>query len=69
VKAPTYLAEDELVKRGLNALMKALGPIETVRFLTMPRAERLESVKRHRQWQATLDQEQFFDKVFGPGQR
>lgn len=60
-----YLPEDELVKRGLAALMQALGPIETMRFLTMPRSQRLESVERHRQWQASLEQEPFFDQVFG----
>ena len=29
-----YLSEDELIQNGLEALMKALGPIETTRFLT-----------------------------------
>jgi hypothetical protein len=64
--ADLYLTEDELIKQALQALMDALGPLETMRFLTLPRAQRLESVKRHRQWQATLDQEQFFEQVFGP---
>jgi hypothetical protein len=27
--------------------------------------DRIESVKRHRRWQAGLDQKQFFDQVFG----
>ena len=45
--------------------MQALGPIEATRFLARPRGRRLESVKRHRQWQATLDRQQFFDQVFG----
>ena len=31
-----YLSEDELIRQGLEALMKALGPIETTRFLTLP---------------------------------
>ena len=61
-----YLAKDELIQQALQALMEALGPIETMRFLTLPRARRTESVKRHRQWQATLDKEQFFEQVFGP---
>jgi hypothetical protein len=64
--ADHYLAEDELIERALQALMDALGPIETMRFLTLPRARRLESVRRHRQWQAMLDREQFFEQVFGP---
>ncbi len=66
MKPVEYLPEDELVERGLEALMQALGPIEATRFLALPRGRRLESVKRHRQWQATLDRQQFFDQVFGP---
>ncbi len=58
--------EDELIKRGLEALMESPGPVEAMRFLTLPRPRRLESVERHRRWQATLDQEKFFDQVFGP---
>ena len=65
MKAQVYLPEDKMIRRGLEALMAALGPVETVRFLTLPRQRRLESVRRHRQWQASLDQEQFFDQVFG----
>lgn len=60
-----YLSEDELIRQGLEALMKALGPIETTRFLTLPHLPRMESVQRHRRWQATLDQETFFAQVFG----
>jgi hypothetical protein len=61
-----YLPEEELIDQALRALMKALGPVEAMRFLALPRARRLESVERHRQWQAGLDQEEFFDQVFGP---
>ena len=65
MKAQVYLPEDKMIRRGLEALMAALGPVETVRFLTLPRRRRLESVRRHRQWQARLGQEWFFDQVFG----
>ena len=61
-----YLSEEELIERGLEALMAALGPVEAIRFLTLPRPRRLESVERHQQWQASLNQDQFFDEVFGP---
>lgn len=60
-----YLPEEDLIERGLEALMQALGPVETMRFLTLSQSKRLESVKRHQQWQATLNQEEFFDQVFG----
>lgn len=61
-----YLVEEDLVDKALAALMKALGPMETMRFLNLPRQRRLESVKRHRQWQTTLNQDEFFHQVFGP---
>lgn len=60
-----YLPEDELIRQGIEALMKALGPIETTRFLALPHPPRTESVQRHRRWQATLDEETFFGQVFG----
>ncbi len=61
-----YLPKEELIERALTALLEALGPVEAMRFLSLPRSRRLESVKRHRQWQATLDQTKFFEQVFGP---
>jgi uncharacterized protein YcgL (UPF0745 family) len=60
-----YLAEEDLIDKALTVLMQSLGPIETMRFLNLPRQRRLESVERHRQWQATLNQEEFFHQVFG----
>jgi len=60
-----YLPEDQVIRRALRALMKSLGPVETARFLNLPRQRRIESVRRHRQLQAQLDQAQFFDQVFG----
>ena len=60
-----YLSEDELIEQAILALFKALGPIEATRFLSLPRQTRLESVKRHHQWQATLNQTEFFYHVFG----
>ena len=68
MKTPPYLQEEELIERALTALLEALGPVEATRFLTLPRTRRLESVKRHRQWQARLNQEQFFERVFGQSQ-
>ncbi len=65
MKPIRYLTEEELIKRGLEALLDALGPIEATRFLNLPRPRRLESVERHRRWQASLDQNQFYDNIFG----
>ncbi len=68
MRAQALLSEEKNVQRGVEALLKALGPVETVRFLTLPR-RRLESVRRHRKWQATLKPEKFFDEVFGTRRR
>ncbi len=68
MKTPAYLPNDELIQKALTALMQALGPVETMRFLTLPRPQRLEAVKRHQQWQETLPQNQFFDQVFAISQ-
>ncbi len=65
VKKYTYLQEEEMIRRAVQALLETLGPIETSRFLTLPRTPRLESVLRHQVWQEGLDKEQFFDQVFG----
>ncbi len=59
-----YLPEDELIRQALVALMNALGPVEATRFLSLTRADRVESVTRHRQWQATLNRDAFFDQIF-----
>jgi len=64
MKTRTYLPEDKIVQRALEALMQALGPVETTRFLTLPRHRRVESVRRHQRWQAKLDQKRFLDEVF-----
>jgi len=65
MKHHTLLQEDEMVRRAIDVLMDALGPIETVRFLTLPRRRRLDSVTRHRQWQDSLDRDHLFDQIFG----
>lgn len=64
MKNHTFLQEDEMIHRAINALLGALGPIETVRFLTLPHRHRLDSVMRHQQWQNGLDKDCFFDQVF-----
>jgi len=56
--------EEVLVKKSLNILIENLGPIETIRFLNIPKEKRIDSVKRHREWQKMLDKEEFFKEVF-----
>jgi hypothetical protein len=63
----TYLPEETMIKRGLEVLMTALGPVKTARLLNLPRQRYGNYVEWHRQWQAGLDPQRFFDEVFGPG--
>jgi len=44
--------------------MRALGPIETARFLNLPSRRILDYVAWHRQWQEGLDMTAFLDEVF-----
>jgi hypothetical protein len=56
MKAIKYMEEDEIVRRGVSALYKELGPMEARRFLTIQRPlQRDDSVQRHRKWQSSLD--------------
>jgi len=64
MKQSQFLSEETLVQRAIAALMDTLGPVETTRFLALPVTKRVESVKRHRAWQAHLEKEQFFNEVF-----
>ncbi len=64
MKKTKYMDEEKIISKAINALYKELGPVETIRFLTLPKSKRLESVKRHREWQKTLDKDLFFDEVF-----
>jgi hypothetical protein len=60
----TYLGEDEMIRRAIEALLRDLGPVEATRFLTLPQKRKVDSVTRHRLWQEDLDQDRFFDQVF-----
>ena len=59
-----YLKEEDNIKKGIDILMKELGPVETARFLNTPKEKRIESVKRHREWQKTLNKDEFFKDIF-----
>lgn len=58
------IPDRELIAKGTEILFKELGYVDTIRFLSMPRAQREESVARHRKWQTSLDKKVFFDGVF-----
>jgi hypothetical protein len=56
--------EEAVIKKGVQVLIKELGPVEALRFMNLPRGKRMESVRRHREWQKLLDKDRFFDEVF-----
>ena len=65
MKPERYMDEEELIQRGVDALIRELGPVEAIRLLNMPRKKRMESVKRHRMWQKQLKRDEFFKEIFG----
>lgn len=56
--------DKDLMKKGAEILFKELGYTDAIRFLSIPRDMREESVKRHRKWQSSLDKNTFFDQIF-----
>jgi hypothetical protein len=65
VKVSVFTDEEQLITKAVDVLVRELGPVEASRFLALPRKKRVESAKRHRQWQAQLQKDEFFDRVFG----
>lgn len=59
-----YMDEETVIKKAMGALIRELGPVEAIRFITMPKMKRMESVKRHREWQKKLIKDKFFEEVF-----
>jgi len=51
-------------EKSKAAYLDVCALMKTTRFLNLRRTRRIESVSRHRRWQATLDKKKFFDKVF-----
>ena len=64
MKTLKYMNEEEIIEKGISILMKELGPVETARFLNIPRDKRIESVKRHRNWQKSLKKDEFLNEIF-----
>jgi hypothetical protein len=56
--------DKELMEKGAKILFKELGYTDAIRFLSIPRDIREESVKRHRKWQKGVDKDVFFDQAF-----
>jgi len=65
MKLTKTVPDNDLMKKGIEILFRELGNVDAIRFLTIPREKRVESVKRHRDWQQTLNKDTFFDEIFG----
>ena len=59
-----YTPEEEIIKKGIEALNSKLGAVDALRFLALPRRKIMESVLRHREWQKGLEKEEFFNEIF-----
>ncbi len=61
------MPDKDLIKKVTELLFKELGYTDAIRFLSLPKEQLQESVKRHRNWQDSLDKETFYDDVFLSG--
>ncbi|MDU9048001.1 MAG: hypothetical protein Q3M30_04070 [Candidatus Electrothrix sp. Rat3] len=64
MKAAAFLTEEELIRKAAEILIEKLGEVEALRFLALPKTQRMESVERHRSWQENLNKEEFFAESF-----
>jgi hypothetical protein len=64
MKTSTFINEEQLINKAIDALVSKLGPVETNRFLSLLKKKRVDSVKRHHQWQAKLNKKQFMEAIF-----
>lgn len=65
MKLTRTVPDNDLIKKGIEILFRELGKVDAIRFLSMSRGKRIESVKRHRNWQQGLEKDLFFDEIFG----
>ena len=65
MKPTKTVPDNDLMKKGIEILFRELGNVDAIRFLSIPREKRVESVKRHKDWQQTLKKDAFFDEIFG----
>lgn len=64
MKNAKYMNEENIIEKGVDLLIKGLGPVQAIRFINISKEVKMESVKRHGLWQKQLDKDKFFKKVF-----
>ena len=68
MKNAQYMEEEAVIRKGIDLLIRELGPLEATRFVNIPREKKVDGVKRHRKWQEQLKKNEFFDAVFNDQQ-
>ena len=64
MKMVKCLEQHKLLEKGIDILYKKLGPVEARRFIALTRTVNNEdSVKRHHRWQASLNKDDFMDRI------
>ena len=63
MKTDVIDSDERLVEKAVHALFDELGPVDAARFLAIPKKRRMETVKRHRLWQAQLDEKEFLERI------
>ena len=48
MRTEKYMDEETVIRRGVEVLIKELGPVEALRFMSFQKKKRIESVRRHR---------------------
>ena len=61
----SLMNEELLIEKAVQVLVREFGPVEASRFLSLPHYKHEDSLKRHHDWQNSLDKETFFNEVFG----
>ncbi len=54
MKAVKYMDEEVVIKKGVDLLVKILGPMEAIRFMLFSKERKIDSFKRHLAWQKKL---------------
>jgi hypothetical protein len=54
----------EKLKRPDRPEKRSTEVAEAIRFVNLPKKKKMESVRRHREWQKLLDKDRFFSEVF-----
>jgi hypothetical protein len=64
MKSNNVIQENTLIHKALTVLIKNFGVLETNRFLSIINNKKIDSIKRHQNWQDQLNKDDLFKKIF-----